>query len=74
MASIRHPLSEALYDYDPSIGEVVVSLGDAEGRFTPEGRWLGGTLRIADPELCRWVSSPRLVSRRRSLPQEEGAR
>jgi hypothetical protein len=56
MRQIRHPLSDATYELDD--GDVIlVSKDGATGRFTPDGRWLGGDIRSADPELCRWIGS-----------------
>ena len=56
MRQIRHPLSDAIYELDD--GDVIlVSKDGATGRFTPDGRWLGGDIRSADPELCRWIGS-----------------
>ena len=56
MRQIRHPLSGAIYELDD--GDVIrVSQDGATGRFTPDGRWLDGDIRSADPELCRWIGS-----------------
>lgn len=72
MGQIRHPLSGAVYDHDQEAGEVVVVAADGrEGRFDGEGRWRGGELRVADPELCRWISGPRLMSRHRKVVEDQ---
>lgn len=73
MGTIRHPLSQAVYDHDADADEVVVtSSAGVVGRFSPDGDWIRGDLRAADPELCRWVSGPRFASRHRAAV-EEGA-
>jgi len=53
---LRHPLSGAVYE---AHGEDVVRV-EKDGRwgeFDDHGRWLGGEIRAADPEMCRWVAS-----------------
>lgn len=69
MRQLRHPLSGAIYEEADS-GTVKVTKGDLSGVFARNGQWLGGELRTADPEMCRWVASganpsPRLRSSRR---------
>jgi hypothetical protein len=66
---LRHPLSGAIYE-EGDAGTVKVTKGDLYGVFGRNGQWLGGDLRTADPEMCRWVTSganpsPRLRSSRR---------
>jgi len=56
MRQIRHPLSGAIYELDDG-DAILVSQDGATGRFTPDGRWLDGDIRSADPELCRWIGS-----------------
>jgi hypothetical protein len=55
MRQIRHPLSGAVYELDGDA--ILVSKDHATGRFTPDGQWLDGEIRSADPELCRWIGS-----------------
>ena len=55
MRQIRHPLSGAVYELDGDA--ILVSADGASGRFTTDGRWLEGDIRVADPELCRWIGS-----------------
>ncbi len=64
MPKIRHPLSGAVYDQAGDDTIVVESNGRA-GRFRSDGSWIDGEVRTADPELCRWISDPRLPSRHR---------
>jgi hypothetical protein len=56
---IRHALSGALYEWaEDDIGPVqVTDTQGRQGRFDRDGRWLSGQLRVADPELCRWIES-----------------
>lgn len=63
--SIRHPLNPNAYYADNGDGTVHVTMGTRWGRFTPNGRYLEGTLFEADPELCVWVSAPRPSSHHR---------
>jgi hypothetical protein len=56
MRQIRHPLSGAIYELDDD-GGILVTKDASTGRFTTDGRWRGGDLRTADPELCRWIGS-----------------
>ena len=54
--SIRHPFSGAVYALRPD-GDVEVSGEQGEGVFRPDGRWVSGTLREADPQMCVWISN-----------------
>lgn len=54
--SIRHPFSGAVYALLPD-GNVRVSGDGAEGVFRPDGRWVSGVLREADPQMCVWISN-----------------
>ncbi len=69
MAKIRHPLSGTIYDVAED-DTVVVEKDGRSGRFDRDGTWLGGEVRTADPEMCRWVASPRLVTRHRAVVEE----
>ncbi len=72
MGTIRHPLSNAVYDHDADVDEVVVvDESGRTGRFGADGDWRSGDLRTADPELCRWISGPRLASRHRKVVEEQ---
>jgi hypothetical protein len=54
--STRHPFTHALYVRQPD-GNVLVTDGAKQGLFRPDGRWISGDLREADPQLCVWVSA-----------------
>ena len=54
--STRHPFTHALYELQAD-GNVGVTLGDQAGLFRPDGRWISGKLREADPQLCVWVAN-----------------
>ena len=56
---IQHALSGAVYEWaEDDIGPVqVTDKQGREGRFDHSGRWVHGELRVADPELCRWIQS-----------------
>jgi hypothetical protein len=54
--STRHPFSGALYEREPD-GNVRITAGDQQGLFRPDGRWISGALREADPQLCVWVAA-----------------
>lgn len=54
--SIRHPFGGALYTH-VAHGNVQVSGDRGEGLFRPDGRWISGALREADPQMCVWVSN-----------------
>ena len=61
---LRHPISGSIYASRDD-GRVLVE--DAEGRsglFEPNGRWLRGELREADPQLTGFVSGRELSGRR----------
>ena len=66
MPAIRHALSGAIYDLGDD-GLVLVEHDGSTGRFDREGGWVSGDIRTADPELCRWISDPRAVSRHRRI-------
>lgn len=54
--STRHPFTHALY-VKQSDGNVSVTDGGKQGSFRPDGRWISGELREADPQLCVWVAA-----------------
>jgi hypothetical protein len=56
VSGTRHAFSGALYELDAD-GNVVITDGDRQGVFRPDGRWISGELRQADPQMCNWVSN-----------------
>ena len=54
--STRHPFTHALYVRRPD-GNILITSGDKQGLFRPDGRWISGALREADPQLCVWVGA-----------------
>jgi hypothetical protein len=54
--STRHPFTHALYEKQAD-GNILVTDRDAQGLFRPDGRWISGALREADPQLCVWVGA-----------------
>jgi hypothetical protein len=56
---IQHALSGAVYEWaEDDVGPVqVTDKRGRQGRFDRNGRWVLGELRVADPELCRWIES-----------------
>lgn len=74
--STRHPFTHALYVRQDD-GNVLISAGEMQGLFRPDGRWISGVLREADPQLCVWVSAQvavtslsdsRMAMAKRALP------
>lgn len=63
--AIRHPLNRNAFYGSDGQGGALVTIGELWGRFTPDGRHLGGPLFEADPELCLWVAMPRPDSHHR---------
>ena len=54
--SIKHPFGGALYTLLAD-GNVQISGDRGEGVFRPDGRWISGALREADPQMCVWISN-----------------
>jgi hypothetical protein len=56
---LSHPITGWTYEWaDDEVGPVQVTDRDGvQGRFDRDGRWVGGMLFVADPEMCRWVAS-----------------
>src|SRR5260370_27363150 len=56
---IQHALSGAVYEWaEDDIGPVqVTDKRGRQGRFNPNGRWVLGELRVADPDLRRCIES-----------------
>lgn len=63
MKGIVHPLTGALYERDGE-GAILVTAGDRQGRFQPDGSWIDGELRECDPQLCGWVAGPQVAHHR----------
>jgi len=59
---LRHPFGGALYTCTPE-GKIRLEDGDKSGLFHPDGRWIEGELREADPQFCGWVAGDRVVRR-----------
>jgi hypothetical protein len=53
---IKHPFSGALYQLNDD-GTVSITEGDKQGLFHGDGRWISGTLRECDPQLCVWITN-----------------
>ena len=53
---ITHPFTGALYELTED-GNILVSEAETTGLFRPDGRWISGTIREADPQLCVWVAN-----------------
>ncbi len=60
MHTRRHPLSGAMYDVGEDGLVRVVTRDGVEGVFTPDGTWVEGELRSADPHFCAWLAGPPL--------------
>ncbi|MGY1815841.1 hypothetical protein [Blastococcus sp. SYSU D00820] len=48
-------MSRAIYELDEDYNVRVTTRDGRVGTFDPEGRYLHGEVRAADPELARWV-------------------
>jgi hypothetical protein len=59
MRRLAHPITGWTYEWaDDGVGPVQVTDRDGlQGRFDRDGRWVGGLLFAADPEMCRWIAS-----------------
>ena len=69
MRQRRHALSGALYDVRDDGNVDVTSRHGETGTFTPNGEWISGELRHADPHLCGWLAGPQLPPRLAVLPR-----
>lgn len=67
MRSIRHPLSGALYDLEPSGAIRVTGRDGKSGLFRADGTYLNGDVYFADPHLCLWIGGRDLSSRHRDV-------
>ena len=63
-AGLRHPYTHALYELTDEDLVLVTAPDGRSGRFRPDGRWVEGELREADPHLCGWVAGPRVRNHR----------
>jgi hypothetical protein len=66
MHGARHPFTGWLYE---PAGDGTVKVTDDAGRegfFDLDGRWLRGTLREADGQVCHWVGGPTYANHRLS--------
>jgi hypothetical protein len=51
-------------------GNVDVTAKDGStGVFTPDGVWISGEVRHADPHLCGWLAGPQVPPRLAVLPR-----
>lgn len=58
MSGARHPFTGWLYEPADN-GNVKVTTKDGrEGLFTIDGKWISGTLRECDGQVCHWVAGP----------------
>jgi len=55
-ASIRHPFGGARYTLLDD-GNVQVAGDAGSGIFRRDGRWVSGSLREADPQMCLWIAN-----------------
>jgi hypothetical protein len=56
-ARMRHPVTGALYTDDD--GLVRVEHDELTGWFRENGAWVRGSLRCADPLMCKWIAGHR---------------
>lgn len=63
---LRHPLSGAIYTSREDGNVTVESPDGPQGVFRPDGSWVSGALREADPHMAGFVASLPLPSRRRA--------
>jgi hypothetical protein len=69
MRQRQHALSGAMYDVQDDGNVSVTARDGTQGVFTPEGEWVAGDLRHADPHLCLWLAGPQLPPRLAVLPR-----
>ena len=63
MYRIASPHGTGEYGLRPD-GKIEVRNGGLVGIFDEDGRWQSGDLRIAEPCMCRWVSTAELAMTR----------
>ena len=57
MANLTHPFDpDSLYEVDDD-GNVRVSNGNSVGVFDSRGVYITGDIRMADPQMCNWVTN-----------------
>jgi hypothetical protein len=64
MNGARHPFTKWLYE---ATGDGTVRVTATDGRigiFDIDGRWIEGTLREADGQVCHWVAGPTYANHR----------
>ena len=71
MPKIRHAISGAVYDSVE--GGIEVELDGRNGLFRPDGSWISGDIRVADPHLCGWLGGKQLPSRYEQLITTDAA-
>jgi hypothetical protein len=59
---LKHPFGGALYTCTPE-GKIRVEDGGRWGLFEPDGRWIEGEIREADPQFCGWLAGDRATPR-----------
>jgi hypothetical protein len=64
---VLHPFTRALYERIDA-ERVRVTLSGKSGVFRPNGSWLEGELKEADPQLCGWLGGPRMLHHRLQVP------
>ena len=63
-AGLHHPFSGALYELEDDGNVRVTDKDGSWGLFQPNGRWVRGTVRESDAQLCNWVAGPRFGNHR----------
>ena len=58
MNGARHPFTGWLYEPDGEGNIKVTTNDDRSGIFDLDGRWITGTLRECDGQVCHWVGGP----------------
>jgi hypothetical protein len=54
---VKHPLATTTTYTTNDFGVVIVERANSQGRFNDSGQWLGGEIRSADPQMCRFLHS-----------------
>jgi len=55
-SGITHPFTDELYELTDD-GNILITDGKIKGLFRPDGRWISGEIREADPQLCVWIAN-----------------
>jgi hypothetical protein len=61
---LRHPFTRELYEQDGQGNIRVVAPDGRVGLFAPDGTWIDGDVFEADPQLCGWISGPKVAHHR----------